>query len=49
MSGDPEGRGEEAISIARHASGRLLIAGMLDGPGTHAEVRSDGFSVMPVF
>ena len=37
------GRGNEAISVQVAADGRLVIAGMLDGPGTHAEVRSNGF------
>jgi len=36
------GRGDEAISVVI-AGGRLAIAGMLDGPGTHAEVHSNGF------
>ena len=35
-------RGDEAISVVT-AAGGIAIAGMLDGPGTHAEVHSDGF------
>jgi hypothetical protein len=38
-----EGRGNEAMAVRLGAGGLLAIAGMLDGPGTHAEVRSNGF------
>lgn len=35
-------RGDEVLSL--HVQGcRLALAGMLDGPGTHAEVRANGF------
>lgn len=38
------GRGDEAISVvSAPGGGSLAIGGMLDGPGTHAEVHSNGF------
>jgi hypothetical protein len=33
----------EALAVRLAGRGLLAISGMLDGPGTHAEVRSDGF------
>lgn len=38
-----EARGDEAVFVRLGDTGRLVVAGMLDGPGTHAEVRSNGF------
>ncbi len=37
------GRGNEALAVRLDDRGVLAISGMLDGPGTHAEVRSNGF------
>src|SRR5262249_26962287 len=36
-------RGDEAMNVVVSEAGALAISGMLDGPGTHAEVRSNGF------
>lgn len=36
-------RGDEAVFVNVGDAGRLVVAGMLDGPGTHAEVRANGF------
>jgi hypothetical protein len=41
----PAGRGNEAMS-ASVAGGRIAISGVLNAPGTHAEIFSDAFLVV---
>jgi len=41
----PPGRGNEAISVAANEANQIAICGVLDAPGTHAQVFSDAFLV----